>query len=564
MTKKSKGKKPQRRKKSSPKKNSVSFKLPAIVEQYGAWIALGFLALFILIVRWNLLSIPMERDEGIYAYFGQLVLEGKTPYLDFHEFKFPGIYYAYAILVAIFGKTVEGLHVAFLLLNLATVYFLFAIGKKMFNAFTGVLTATSYALLSLGYRTQGFTVQSEHLITFFVAVGIYLLLKYFEGKKVWAVVFAGVCLCLSFLIKSNGVFFILFGGLFLVSYHFFQKEKDWKLLIKSVLLYSAGVFGTFGVVCAAMAMQGALGAMFYWTVEAPKNYLTAMSFSQGMTQFSNLFSLIVPSYWPFWLLAALSLIGIWASSVERYIKVGLFTFALLSFLAITPGLHFYAHYWIMLMPCIALLFGAFFYILNEKLQPVLGHSTFLTLVGVAVLLVIFNIQQNRSYYFSPDYKRILREAYGMSPFYEDMEIANFLNKRKKEGDQMMLFGSEPQLYVYTDMRCPSKHAYFSYLMYDKEDPMVAQAIKEFKQDIEKANPRFLVVFKNKFSILPRKNSDMTLYNWLGGLVQQRQYRRIGIVDMVDVLDTKYLWEGDAGLLDYVPKSEYWVEVFERP
>ena len=90
-----------------------------------AWVGLAVVMLITLIVRWKFINVPFERDEGTYAYFGQLVLDGKIPYVDFYEMKLPGIYYCYAVLVAIFGATLKGMHIGMLMVNLATIYFMF-------------------------------------------------------------------------------------------------------------------------------------------------------------------------------------------------------------------------------------------------------------------------------------------------------------------------------------------------------------------------------------------------------------------------------------------------------
>ena len=53
--------------------------------------ALGLLALLILAtagIRLRLLGIPLDRDEGEYAYFGQLLLQGVLPYTQAYNFRF--------------------------------------------------------------------------------------------------------------------------------------------------------------------------------------------------------------------------------------------------------------------------------------------------------------------------------------------------------------------------------------------------------------------------------------------------------------------------------------------
>src|SRR5207244_10308106 len=74
------------------------------------WICLGLILLFVVVVRVRLLQVPLERDEGEYAYAGQLILEGIPPYQLVYNVKFSGIYAVYALLMAIFGQTTFGIH----------------------------------------------------------------------------------------------------------------------------------------------------------------------------------------------------------------------------------------------------------------------------------------------------------------------------------------------------------------------------------------------------------------------------------------------------------------------
>ena len=62
--------------------------------------------LFVGFIRFRLLDMPLERDEGEYAYAGQLILQGIPPYELAYNMKLPGTYYAYALGMAVFGQTV--------------------------------------------------------------------------------------------------------------------------------------------------------------------------------------------------------------------------------------------------------------------------------------------------------------------------------------------------------------------------------------------------------------------------------------------------------------------------
>src|SRR5438067_13335877 len=79
----------------------------------------------VITIRTRLLGIPLERDEGEYAYAGQLILQGVPPYTLAYNMKFPGTFAAYAAIMSIFGQTIAGIHLGLLLVNTATIILIF-------------------------------------------------------------------------------------------------------------------------------------------------------------------------------------------------------------------------------------------------------------------------------------------------------------------------------------------------------------------------------------------------------------------------------------------------------
>src|SRR6266404_7215783 len=87
-------------------------------------VAFALLALVVLLfvwIRWWLREMPLERDEGEYAYAGQLILQGIPPYELAYNMKFPGTYAAYAVIMLIFVQTIHAIHLGLLLVNVATI-----------------------------------------------------------------------------------------------------------------------------------------------------------------------------------------------------------------------------------------------------------------------------------------------------------------------------------------------------------------------------------------------------------------------------------------------------------
>ncbi len=78
------------------------------------WILLALVVTVVILIRVRLLAFPLERDEGEYAYSGQLMLQGIPPYKLAYSMKFPGTAATYAMFMSIFGQTIVGVHLGLL------------------------------------------------------------------------------------------------------------------------------------------------------------------------------------------------------------------------------------------------------------------------------------------------------------------------------------------------------------------------------------------------------------------------------------------------------------------
>src|SRR5689334_3444655 len=89
--------------------------------RHGSWLLLGLVLILVIAVRVRLRDMPLERDEGEYAYAGRLLLQGVPPYKEVYNMKLPGTYAAYALIMAMFGQTPAGIHLGVLLVNAASI-----------------------------------------------------------------------------------------------------------------------------------------------------------------------------------------------------------------------------------------------------------------------------------------------------------------------------------------------------------------------------------------------------------------------------------------------------------
>ena len=94
--------------------------------------------------------------------------------------KMPGIYAAYALLLAVFGQTHTGIHFGLLIINTATIVLLFFLGRKLLDPLTGLVAVASFAVLSndMKYLRQNVSKES---VAGFLDRDIYTAVKWLES-----------------------------------------------------------------------------------------------------------------------------------------------------------------------------------------------------------------------------------------------------------------------------------------------------------------------------------------------------------------------------------------------
>jgi len=141
------------------------------------WVLLAVVIALIVLIRIRLLAIPLERDEGEYAYAGQLILQGIPPYQLAYNMKFPGVYAAYALIMSMFGQTSVGIHLGLLIVNIASIVIVFFIARRLISSTAGIAAAASYAILSVSSSVLGLAAHATHFVMLPALAGPLVLLK---------------------------------------------------------------------------------------------------------------------------------------------------------------------------------------------------------------------------------------------------------------------------------------------------------------------------------------------------------------------------------------------------
>lgn len=522
------------------------------------YLLLGLILVVVSAVRIHLLTFPLERDEGEYAYFGQLILQGIPPYKMAYNLKLPGTYYMYALFMSLFGQTDSGIRIGLLLMNLGSVLLLFYIGRKLFSNLTGSIAAALYGILSISPAFLAQAAHATHFVTFFALGGTLLLLNALEKRNLLLFFSSGVMMGLSFVMKQSGVFFPLFGGLMVVLTFFLRSQKEILKALLQLLVYAGGALLPFLLVVVLMRSAGVFDSFWFWTMTYPSTYSSRIPFSEAWKYFSYAVGPIFKSFWFPWVAGMLGLATLPFLAGKKDQKLFAFLFLVFSFLPAVPGFYFRQHYFIPLLPAAGLMGGILFEFIREKYGAKAAFAPYLALLLVMVFIAT-DLSRNKSFYFTGDPQVLCKQRYQVNPFAESPVIGKFLASNSKEDDRIMVLGSEPQIYFYAQRRSATGYIYMYDLVFDH--PNVKRMQSEMFHEVEKADPKYLVFVKVPYSWLVETAVADTVFRWMNHYIADHRYMPVMVADMIPGEKANYVYGEEA--LNYRVKNETFITVLRR-
>ncbi len=528
---------------------------------YRGWAAVLLILLAACIVRLHLLNLPLERDEGAFAYIAQLILKGIPPYRYAFDMRLPGIYLAYALIIKVFGQTDTGIHLGLLFLNAGTIVLLFLLGRRLFDSFTGAVAAGSFAVMTLSGSVLGFNALSEQFVVFFATAGLFLLVHTLEGGgfRRLALFASGLLLGSAFLMKQHGALFILFGGTYLTIKLFTDKRFGYRACAASAGAFFIGAALPYIAVCLWLLAAGVFGDFWFETVTYASTYVGLLPLDEAVQIFKLRATGILSASPTIWALTLAGLTAVLWDRRARKRALFLTLFFAFSFLAVMPGLYFRRHYFILFLPATALLAGVGASSLKDLFSGYNGSGAkTAAVVSLTALVLAYPVYRQRGLLFFTKPEVASRELYGLNPFIESREVAGYIKANSAQNDKIAVLGSEPQISFYS-RRLSATRYIFTYPMMESH-PLALGMQKEMIREIEDGKPLFIVVVRLPTSWLATAKSKRLIFDWSKEYTS-RFYRPVGLVDVVSEDKTLYYW-GDAAA-GAAPESPYNIVVFRR-
>jgi hypothetical protein len=511
-------------------------------------------------IRIRLLDFPLERDEGEYAYAGQLLLQGVPPYRDAYNMKWPGTYAAYALIMGVFGQTTRGIHTGLILVNLATAALAFQLTRRICGDAGGAAAAGTYALLSISPLTTGLAAHATHFVMLPALAGICLLQNMDDRTSPARVFFAGLLLGLAVLMKQSGAAFGVFGAAWILWCERSSATRHWRRLAVRAGCLALGGLLPFGSMCLLLARAGVFDRFWLWTFQYARAYVSIVTLAKGaellFLAVSGLF-VAAPGLWGG---AVLGLFLLFCDPTLRRWRFFILGFALFSVLAVCPGWYFRGHYFIQLLPAAGLLVGVTIHVAEglfaRSRLPVAPSVIPSVFFAVAVLWVLL---KSGGIYFRLTPDQACRVIYGANPFPESVELGRYLATHCPPDARIAVIGSEPQICFYSHRRSATGYIYMYPLM--EPQPYATEMQKEAIREIEKANPAYAIFVHVDTSWLQFPHSEKLIFDWFKKY-QQEHLQLVGLVDILSADRTEYRWVSPQEPSPS-PRTDYWLAIFKN-
>ncbi len=493
---------------------------------------------FFALVRYRLRDIPLERDEGDFAYGGQLIQQGIPLYNMLYTLKLPGTYAAYAVIFRAFEQTPAGIHVALIFVNAATALLVFLLATRLFGRLAGLIAGACYAALSTSPSVVGFAGHATHFVVLFAIGGAVLLMVALERNRAWIFFCSGVLFGLAFLMKQPGVFFLVWAVLYLL----WRKRRQpiaWKELVRQSAALVAGFVVPFAATCLTAWRSGSFAEFWFWTFSYANRFGTNAGLKYGLEQLRTNAADVIGPVVGIWLLAAIGVIAfLWNARARSNLFFSI-SFLLCSFLAVSPGLYYRNHYFILMLPAVAILAGVAVGASVDSLQRRSG-SLAISALPVLLFAVAFSaaIYRQRDFLFHLDPLQASRQVYGQNPFPEALEIGRHIAANTRADATVAVLGCEPEIFFYSHRHSPTGHT----CAYPILEPTYGVTLqKQMESEIERGHPDVIVLINDPTSWIafPKTASPDEIMGWTNEYMKQ-SFEVDGIVEM-DKYGANYYW-----------------------
>lgn len=440
---------------------------------------------------------PFGRDQGIYAYAGKLILEGKIDYKYSYNLRPPAIHYTYALGEMIFGNSMSGMRIFEMIWQLLTSLIIFSIILKLSGSAKAAVFGSIFYLFLYFRLDYWHTLQTESFMNFFIAGSVLMLIG--NSKREFILLFiSGLFIGITLLFKSTILLLVVLLVLSLV----FLKRKDEGS--KKSVIYASGIAFIF-VLCAAYYFYND-AFNYFWEIQFVQIPMYAkigyMNETKGFI-LSNVLRMFTYSvYAPLIFFSVILIIlNIRKNEFGFSTAVLVSWFIAAIFSIIIQWKFFFYHFILLLPPLTIIIFSYYKYLLNLFVK--INKKTVYAVASFVIIIyalfagkpyfskysdltdVIFNRNSIQEKYIKLGITQ--DSVFTINKIYE---ITDYIKQNTKAKDKIFIWGIEPIIYYLSGRECVSRFIYNTPL-YWRGNNLSYQ--NEFIKSLKETNPELILV-----------------------------------------------------------------------
>ena len=465
-------------------------------------------------VRIPLLGIPLERDEGEYAYIAWRLGHNELPYRDWVDQKPPAVFWTYRAALALPFDPVRAVHLAALVFSAASSCALFFLALRFMNRFWALVAASLFTLLSADPLAQGTAANTEVFMLLPLVLSQIALLKAADNpRNVLLMIVCGALTGIAIAFKQVAA---LNWFLLIALYPaFVAAEKRRRNSLAFASWSAGGLFAIAGIIGLYFWTRHGLGELVGNVFTHNLEYIGAMTWSDRLQFCSGTLTRLARTEALVWIFSAAGLIALIVARKGKwfaFLAGWLFT----SIIGVSASGYFFPHYFQQLLPPLALIsvFGA------QRLSELRPWKTsWIPGPLFSLLLALLPLKTIWLFWFSYTPADAVRAIYPGNFFAEMPAFAARIAQVTSSDQRVFVFGAEPELLFYA-RRVSATRYIFLFPLYgpyrSAREKQIAAA-----DEIQRAAPAAAVYVPNDLFFNPA--SDQYFTEWSLSYLEQHFY-----------------------------------------
>ncbi len=470
------------------------------------------IGLLAIAVRAPLMDLPLERDEGGYAYIAWRMTLGETPYLDWFDQKPPGIFAVYRAALGLADDAVVAIRALAAAFAAASSIALFYLVRALLGVGAGALSALLLAFLSADPRIQGPIANTEIFMLPGIVVSMGLALRATRSAKTPIVPALAAGAALGIAIAFKQVAALNLPLLPLVYGLRVRGEDRWRRVAAFGAWLCVGVALVWAPILAWLELRGALAAAIDATLLHNLSYVGALPPSRRFELLASYATPLLPSQGVAWALAICGAIAL-ARRSDRFPALLLGGWAIVGAVGVSVSGHYFPHYFQQLLPVVAALAAAA--IAGGRNGGAAPRWRVAALGGLA--LAPLSLTALSFWTLTPS--AAIRAIYPYNTFEQMPAIASEIESITGREDSVFVFGAEPEILFYARRASATRYIYLFPLFGGFPDARERQ--RSVIEEVTRARPSAMVWLPNLMFFQPE--APQLLTNWFRRFAAQ-EYR----------------------------------------